>query len=148
MVEVSSYVAAPPEKVWAVVGDPARVGEISPECRGIRYRGGATAPAPGVRFTGINRKGALVWATTSTISAYEPGSGLRWDVTMAGLPVSRWEYRLAPEGAGTRVTQTWQDRRGRIIRLVGLPRARDAARHNRAGMRRTLDAVRRLSETR
>jgi carbon monoxide dehydrogenase subunit G len=147
VVEVSSYVAAPPRRVWAIVGDPARVGEISPECRRIHYRGSATGPAEGVRFTGVNRKGALVWVTTSTIATYQPEEALVWDVTMAGLPVSRWEFRLLEEGDGTRVTQTWQDRRGRIIRLVGLPRARDAAAHNRAGMRRTLAAVRRLAET-
>jgi carbon monoxide dehydrogenase subunit G len=146
-VEVSALVGAPPDRVWTVVGDPARVGEISPECRRIRYRAGATGPAPGVRFTGHNRKGALVWRTVSTITSYEPGRVIGWEVTMAGLPSSRWEFRLDGEGDGTRVTQTWQDRRGRLIRLVGASRARDAAAHNRSGMERTLDAVRRLAES-
>ena len=147
-VEVSTVVAAPPEAVWEVVGDPARIGEISPECRRITWLDGASGPAAGARFVGYNQKGLLRWTTTSTVVDVEPARALSWDVAVLGQAVARWGFRLEPTEGGTRVTQTWQDRRTALASLVGKARTTDSPGHNRTGMERTLETLRERVESR
>ena len=43
-VVVSEVVDASPAAVWEVVGDPARIVEISPETYAVRWLGGANGP--------------------------------------------------------------------------------------------------------
>ncbi|MCW2571390.1 MAG: hypothetical protein JWO88_1448 [Frankiales bacterium] len=112
-------VDAPAEQVWALVSDLPRMGELSPENAGGSWLGGATGPAVGVRFRGSNRQGWRRWSTLACITACEPGSRLAFDVSSVGLAVSRWSYDIAPRPDGCRVTETWQDRRGRVINAVG-----------------------------
>jgi carbon monoxide dehydrogenase subunit G len=140
-VVVSETVDASPAAVWALVGNPARIGEISPECYSIRWLGGADGPKPGARFIGWNRKGLLRWPTTSTIAEYEPEQAISWDVDVVGQSVARWSFTLEPEGAGTKVTQRWQDKRTAVAALVGKGRTSDSPSHNKAGMERTLQTV-------
>ncbi|GAA4829133.1 SRPBCC family protein [Actinomycetospora corticicola] len=140
-VVVSETIAAPPEKVWELVGDPARMGEISPECYSVRWLGRATGPKPGARFIGWNRKGLLRWPTTSTVAEYVPASLISWDVDVAGQSVARWSFTLEPEGAGTRITQRWVDKRTAIASLVGKARTNDSPARNREGMAQTLATV-------
>ena len=146
-VEVSTTVAAPPARVWELVGDPARIGEISPECERVRWLDGASEPAAGARFVGYNRKGLLRWTTTSTVVEVEPQQRISWDVAVLGQSVARWGFTLDDDGAGgTRVTQTWQDRRTALAALVGKARTSDSPGHNRAGMTETLETLRRRIE--
>jgi uncharacterized protein YndB with AHSA1/START domain len=137
-VVVSEVVDAPPAAVWEVVGDPARIVEISPETYSVRWLGGASGPKPGARFVGWNRKGLLRWPTTSTIAEYEPGETISWDVDVIGQSVARWSFTLEPEGERTRIVQRWQDKRTPIASLVGKGRTQDSPSHNREGMQRTL----------
>ncbi len=145
-IEVTRHVDAPPAAVWSLVGDPSRIGEISPECYRTRWLGGATGPAPGARFLGFNRKGLLWWPTTSTIAAYEPEQEISWDVAVAGQAVARWSFRLVPDGDGTAVTQTWRDDRTALAGLIGKARTTDSPGHNRRGMEQTLARVAEVSE--
>lgn len=145
-VVVSEVVDAPPSKVWELVGDPSRIGEISPETYSIRWLGGASGPKPGARFVGWNRKGLLRWPTTSTIAEYEPERTISWDVDVVGQSVARWSFTLEPEGGRTRVVQRWQDKRTPIAALVGKGRTSDSPSHNKAGMERTLATVKRRVE--
>ena len=146
-VAVTTTVAAPPARVWELVGDPARIGEISPECVRVRWLDGASGPAPGARFVGYNRKGLLRWTTTSTVAEVSPRRRISWDVAVLGQSVARWAFTLDDDGAGgTRVTQTWQDRRTALASLVGKARTTDSPGHNRAGMTRTLETLRRRIE--
>ena len=145
-VEVTAWVDAPAERVWEVVGDPARIGEISPECERVRWLDGAAGPAPGARFVGHNRKGLLRWTTTSTIVEMEPAETISWDVDMLGQSVARWGFRLESEGSGTRIVQTWRDRRSALASIVGKARTTDSPGHNRSGMERTLATLKRRVE--
>lgn len=140
-VVVSEVVDAPADRVWELVGDPARIGEISPECYSIRWLGGAQGPKPGARFIGWNRKGLLRWPTTSTVADYEPHQVISWDVDVLGQSVARWSFTLEPEGTGTKVTQRWQDKRTAVAALVGKGRTSDSPSHNKTGMEHTLATV-------
>ena len=64
--------------------------------------------------------------------------------------MSRWEYHFEPDGdRGTRVTERWQDRRRswmvRISPVIMGVSDREA--HNRAGMEKTLAALRHAGES-
>ena len=56
--EVSLYMEAPPEKVWALVSDVTRIGEFSPETFEARWTRGSTGPEVGASFKGhVKRNG-------------------------------------------------------------------------------------------
>jgi len=136
-------VDAPPEAVWAVLADVTRVGEWSHECRGAEWLDGATAPAPGARFRGRNRVGALVrWARVCVIRAVDPPHELVWETV--GPPLMRdaslWRVRLDPVDGGTRICQefrilsmaAWADR----VVAATIPTHRDRTAALAADLRR------------
>ena len=139
-VAVSRDIAAPPERVWAMVADLTRMGEWSPETTGGSWRRGATGPAVGARFRGWNANGRHRWFTSTLVTRCEPGSCFEFAVSVGGLPIARWSYELEPTEAGCRVTETFTDARGRIARTLGGPVSgvTDRPTHNRSGMEQTL----------
>lgn len=101
-------IARPPHDVWTAISDITRMGEWSPECTSGRWTGGADGPAEGASFEGDNvakLAGRTVkrWTTTSTVTASEPGS--RFDFVAEDY--TTWSYVFQPDGAGTRVTETF-----------------------------------------
>jgi uncharacterized protein YndB with AHSA1/START domain len=120
MPEVSIDIDASPEAVYALVSDLPSMGRWSPECYRCDWVGGATAAAPGVRFTGRNRIGQRRWSTQGTVVVADPGRELSFDVHYLGLPVSRWTYRIAPHsGGGVTLHESTEDRRGAVMRFLG-----------------------------
>lgn len=129
-------VEALPEAVWAVLADVTRVGEWSHECRGAEWLDGATTAAPGVRFRGRNRAGALVrWARVCVIREVDAPRELVWE-TVGPPPMrdaSLWRVRLEPVDGGTRIRQefrilsmaAWADRL--VAALIPAHRDRIAA---------------------
>ncbi|GGO90657.1 SRPBCC family protein [Wenjunlia tyrosinilytica] len=150
--EESIVVGASAERVYRAVADVERMGRWSPECRAV------WVPRPpvrcGTRFLGLNRKGPWVWVTECRVQQADPGRGFAFRVTTFGLPVALWGYRFEPEAGGTRVTEYWQDlRTGRLSGLTELlgraftgTRPADRHRVNRAGMRTTLERLKRALE--
>jgi len=103
MDEVSIEVAAPPEKVWALLTDVTQMGRWSPECVRCTWLDGATGPAIGARFKGKNKHGLVSWSTTSTITKADAPTAIEWQVDKSGM---QWGYRFEPDGeGGTRVTE-------------------------------------------
>ena len=140
---VDELVDASPEQVWAVLTDVTRVGEWSHECRGAEWLDGATAAAPGVRFRGRNRAGALVrWARVCVIRAVDPPHEFVWETV--GPPLLRdaslWRVRLDPVDGGTRICQefrilsmpVWADR----VVAATIPAHRDRTAALEADLRR------------
>jgi hypothetical protein len=142
-------VDAPAAQVWALVSDLPRMGELSPENAGGSWLGGATGPAVGVRFRGSNRQGWRRWSTLACVTTYEPGSRFAFDVSSLGLAVARWSYDVAPRSGGCRVTETWQDRRGRVIDTLGhvVSGVGDRAAFTAQSIEHTLAAVKSRAET-
>ena len=94
-------VAAPPERVWALLTDFARMPEWSPELvRMVPLKPGGLRV--GQWYLGVNRRKAAVWPTRNVVSALEPGRVVAWDTTSSG---ARWIWELEPEadGAATRI---------------------------------------------
>jgi hypothetical protein len=112
-------VAAPAERVWALVSDLPGMGRFSPENTGGRWSGD-TGPAVGAVFRGTNRRGARRWSTRSVVTRCEPGEAFAFAVDVARLPVAEWSYAISstPDG-GCRLTETWEDRRGGLLTRLG-----------------------------
>jgi hypothetical protein len=115
----SIEVDAPAEEVWAMVSDLPRMGELSPENTGGSWRG-AAGPAVGARFRGANRRGWRRWSTAVQVTTCDPPHRFGFDVSSLGLAVSRWTYEVAPRPGGCTLTETWLDRRGRPMDVIGL----------------------------
>src|SRR4029077_16460812 len=43
--DVSTHIDAPADRVWALLADPTRMGEWSPECQRVTWRGRVQTPA-------------------------------------------------------------------------------------------------------
>ncbi|MFJ5711657.1 SRPBCC family protein [Streptomyces sp. NPDC093105] len=150
--EESVVVDAPPSVVYGLVSDLRNMGRWSPECRSVWV---LRPPArAGSRFVGFNRRGLFVWPTFGRVTRAHADSEFVFDISAFGLPIARWGYRFEPAGAGTRVTEFWQDLRtegyrARIAVLLGVLFAgTDTARRaevNRAGMRTTLERIARTA---
>ncbi len=117
----STDVNASPEQVYALVSDLPSMGELSPENNGGRWLGGATGPAVGARFKGNNSNGWRRWSTSVGVEVADAGREFTFNVAFWGIPVSRWSYSMTATDNGSRVTETWTDRRpGWFKRGAGL----------------------------
>jgi hypothetical protein len=120
VVSRSIDIDAAPERVWELVSDLPRMGQLSPENTGGRWLRGTTGPTLGARFRGANRRGWRRWSTAVEVTACDPGRTFAFDVSSLGLAVARWTYDLAPRsGGGCTLTESWQDRRGWLMDLIG-----------------------------
>lgn len=99
-------IAAPPAAVWAQVSDLRNMAQWSPQTAKSFLRGGNGL---GAKFLNVNRKGALVWPTRSTVVRFqEPvaGSGgeIAWRVKDN---YTVWSLTLTPNAdGGTTLTST------------------------------------------
>jgi len=148
-VSVSTHVEAPADDVYDLVADLPRMGEWSPECTSVTWKG-ATAAAIGTRFRGWNRNGPLRWWTDGVVVEADPGRALAFDVSWLGMKVARWAYRIEPDpsGSGCTVTEEWTDHRSGPYRTVTgvASNVRDRPTHNRVGMERTLSRLKTAAE--
>jgi uncharacterized protein YndB with AHSA1/START domain len=143
-VSVSREIAAEPRLLWAMVSDITRMREWSPEASGAQWvggPGGAEGPRVGARFVGHNRRGWHRWSSRGEVVEAEPGRSFAFEITSGGMAVARWSYTFEPAPGGCRVEESWQDRRGLVIKVLGVlaTGVADRAEHNRATMTATLD---------
>jgi hypothetical protein len=110
----SLAVAAPADVVYDLVADLPRMGEWSPECERVTWRGGATSAAKGAQFWGYNRAGAIRWMTQGEVVIAEPGRHLAFEISFGLMKIARWEYLIIPDDANPStctVVEEWTDRR-------------------------------------
>ena len=149
MTTVSIEIAAPAEVVWALVSDLTRMGEWSPETTKVEWTGGSTGPSVGATFKGANKLGPRRWSTNGRIVTADPPNELAWDVKVLGLDVARWTYRIeSTDELSCRVTETFLDKRGGIIKVVGnvVSGVKDRGVHNAKGMQETLERLKAAAE--
>jgi hypothetical protein len=133
-------IRVPPLIAYAAVAEIKRMAKWSPECFAVwiwRRQGGRPA-----RFIGWNRRGPFIWFTTCRVDEARPGEEFAFEVTTFGQPVARWGYEFEETPEGTRVTESWTDKRTRAAYTLGriftgrVTKVRPQA--NREGMRETL----------
>ncbi|WP_149182354.1 SRPBCC family protein [Streptomyces sp. TRM49041] len=107
-------VAAPPARVWELVTDIGLPARLSPELQRATWLDGATAPALGARFEGLNTHPLLgEWRTHSYVVELVEERAFAWAVTAPDArfgderpdpdrPLATWRFDLSPEpGGGT-----------------------------------------------
>jgi len=148
MTERSIVIDAPAQRVYALIADPMRMAEWSPECVACRWTGASTHAEVGAQFRGTSRNGRRRWTTTSKITEMRPDELFAWEVTYFQQPVARWEYRIEPCAEGVRLVEAVDDRRGRILRAVSplITGSPDRDQRNGATMDSTLEAVKAAAE--
>ncbi len=98
-------IAAPPERVWSLVTDLARMAPWSPQVvKSFVSRGPVQL---GTRAFNVNRKGLLVWPTRSKVVVFEPHREFAFRVKDNATiwafvlePATRRRCRRHPAGAG------------------------------------------------
>jgi hypothetical protein len=145
----STDIDAPAERVWSLVSDLPRMGELSPENTGGRWLPPATGPAVGARFRGANRQGWRRWSTAVRVTDCQPGRTFAFDVRSLGMGVAEWSYLITPTNAGCTVTETWRDRRGRAMVVIGLLASgiADRSAYTASSMEQTLAALKQRAES-
>jgi uncharacterized protein YndB with AHSA1/START domain len=148
--EARIHIAAPAERVYALVSDLTRMGEWSPETTGVRWVDGATTAVVGAWFEGTNRARAT-WTTRCQIDVAEPAREIAWIVHAGGAPSSRWSYRFeATDDGGTDLIESMEGYRAnpplaRVIKRIATGIG-DRGKHNEAGMRATLARIKAAAE--
>jgi uncharacterized protein YndB with AHSA1/START domain len=102
------HIEAPPEKVYAFVSDITRMGEWSPETVKAEWVDGATGPAVGARFKGTNKNGVFRWSTKPLVITADDGREFAFKTDWRGKDSTKWSYRFEPDGAGTKVTESFE----------------------------------------
>ncbi|MFN0028630.1 MAG: SRPBCC family protein [Acidimicrobiales bacterium] len=107
----SIQIQAPAERVWAVCTDLTRFGEWSPENRGGEWVDGATGPALGAHFKGVQEHVARGrWETICEVTAFDEPRVFEWRLGEVDHPGAVWSFQLAPGSApgSTELTQRVQ----------------------------------------
>jgi uncharacterized protein YndB with AHSA1/START domain len=146
----SLTVAAPADLVYDLVADLPRMGEWSPECERVTWRGGATSAAQGVQFLGYNRAGPVRWMTQGEVVIAEPGRHLAFEISFGPLKIARWEYLIVPDDSDPStctVVEEWTDRRPLWYRAPADRVLGSRIKINHRGMVQTLANLKVAAET-
>jgi hypothetical protein len=142
-------VNAPPEVVYALLSDLPGMSRVAEEFERGSWLGGAREAAVGARFRGHNRQAGRRWTTTATVTDAEPGRRFAFEVSsVAGIPVSRWQYDIEPTDSGCRVAERTWDRRPSWFRPLAnfVTGVRDRTEQNRRNMEHTLQRLKATAE--
>lgn len=140
-------VAAPPDKVWALLTDLSRMAQWSPELvRMVPLKPGGLRV--GQWYLGVNRRKAVVWPTRSVLAVLEPGRSLAWDTRSSG---ARWIWEISPDPAGTRVVHRRPVPHGvtvlsKVFAPLALGGSEEHADELEAGMQQTVDRLKAAAE--
>ena len=148
-VSVQRTIAASADGLWKMVSDVTRMGSWSPETTGCEWKGTPAEAVVGARFKGKNQKGWRRWSTVCTVTESRPGEVFGFDVNAGPFAIAHWKYRFAPSGDGCTVTETWTDRRGGPMKVLGkiVSGVGDRATHNRETMEATLQQLASAAES-
>ena len=146
---VSLRIAAPADRLYEIVTDVANMGQLSPECIGGSWLGGATGPAVGARFKGRNKRGIARWSTTNEVVEADPGSAFAFNTLQSG---TCWRYSFESDGDGTTVTESRQAFKSkplvaRVFSALALGGNDDHDDEMRDGMRATLERLKAVAES-
>lgn len=147
-VSESLDVNAPADAVYALVADLPAMGQWSPECFAVEWRGGASEPAVGAKFKGHNRIGKRKWSSDGVVVAAEPGRRFAFETSAMRIPVAQWAYEFTERDGGCTVTESWIDRRpGWFVPITRLATGvTDRGVRNEETMRTTLERLKAAAE--
>lgn len=105
-------IAAPPEKIWAMVTDMERYGEWSSENQGGYWRknddGIPGTGSVGDMFVGVNRIGDDEWKAPVEIVERDEGRSFAFVTGGLEYNIALWRYQLDEIEGGTRLTENYE----------------------------------------
>ena len=128
-----TFIAAPAERIYALVADLPRMAEWSPECKAVEWTGASSGPAVGATFVGHNvggPGGLMKWSRTGTVRVATPGEEFAFATSEGGREGVMWRYEFVSVEGGTRVRESYRvDWIPTWARIVDVPtnRARELA---------------------
>ncbi|TDW75233.1 SRPBCC family protein [Kribbella pratensis] len=147
----SISVAASPATLYSLVSDLPRMREWSPECTRVTWttssRSASSGSVAGRRFIGHNRAGVVRWFTFGRVEAAEPGRRFTFSIHFGPIPISLWNYSFTPTASGCEVTESWTDRRPRVLRAVFRPVFGNRTPRNANGIHTTLVRLKSAAES-
>lgn len=142
---VERVMAAPPEKIFALLADAARHQDFDGSGT-VRDAHGSPAPLTlGAKF-GMSMRLGIPYSMVCTVVEYEENRRIAWQPRPAYPIVRRlaggriWRYELEPVEGGTRVRESWD-----ISHEVWKPLVRPARAHTRKNMVATLQRLEELA---
>jgi len=148
---VERHIEASPDLLYDIISDVTRTPELSPEVVNCTWVKGATGPAVGARFRAINSAGrGPNWPNWPVVVTADRAREFAFSRTEPLAGTVEWRYQFIPEGAGTRVVESYTVTRPVTIMgwflidtLAGL---HDRAGDLRAGMATTLERLAAIAE--
>lgn len=104
---VERVIPASPELLYDIMSDVTRMPEMSPEIVKCTWVGGANGPRVGARFRAINRLDWFTWPNWPVVIAATPGREFAVSRTEPFFGTLEWRYVFEPEGAATRVIESY-----------------------------------------
>lgn len=105
---VSRYIEASPEELYDRVADVTRTPELTDDIVSCAWIDGSTGPAVGARFHAVNNgRGKPHWSNSPVVAVADPGREFAFARTEVFAGTVFWRYLFVPEGAGTRVTESY-----------------------------------------
>jgi hypothetical protein len=148
--EAETYIGAPVHVVWSLLSDLRTMSERSPETVRMFI---TRSPQVGSRGVNVNRKGWVVWPTTTRITRWKPPThdGAAALAFWVGPTAVEWSYELSPVDGGTRVVERRSPlpRASLSVRLASTWFMGGAAHHDVElveGMHQTLAALKAAAE--
>jgi hypothetical protein len=114
----SIEINAAPQAVFDTVSKLEVMGQFSPENTGGEWTKGATGASVGAKFKGTNVSGKASWSTTATIVTCRAPTSFAFEVTVGPAKVARWTYDIEATAGGSKVTETWIDRRSALVKKL------------------------------
>ena len=132
-VSTERLIAAPAEKIFAVLADPQQHCVIDGSGTVKRIRSAPDRLSLGAKF-GVAMHHWVPYPITNEVVEFEEGRRIAWQ----HLAHDVWRYELEPQGEGTLVRETFDwshGRGGKLIEMMGVPK------QNLASMEKTLDRL-------
>ena len=145
-------IAAPPALVYEIVSDVTKLPEWAAETYRCEWLAGASRPAVGAKFRGLNENKGRRWPTTAIVTAADPGKRFAFKVHgVPGVTTAQWRYEIEPTDGGCRVTESTRRVSPRLATNVFnrmMVRVQDRDQHNQRNIEKTLAQLKEYAEKR
>jgi uncharacterized protein YndB with AHSA1/START domain len=143
-VSVQRLIAAPPERIFDLLADPARHSEIDGSGTVVKPRSSRGARRLGLGDSfGMDMNWKVAYSTKNVVTEFEENRRIAWR-TLAPAPLDKlftgrtWRYELEPQDGGTLVRETWDISTEAWLSRPVIGRLAEQTRRN---MSRTLERI-------
>lgn len=150
VVTVERVIAAPADRIFELLADPARHRDIDGSGSVRAAKNSPSRLTMGAQF-GMSMHLGIGYSMLNEIIEFDDGKRIAWQTRPASNFQRRyfggriWRYELEPADAGTLVRESWDisQEKGPVKSLLGLSRTKD---HTRGAMEKTLANIAQLTE--